>query len=100
MSPRLAHRRSRRRSRSGRLVVVVIAAVAIALLVGGIARVGHQSGPYDASVNRSFAVQGTLITEESNATASSLRQLWRTMQNPVSYTHLCSWTVWEISRMI
>jgi hypothetical protein len=61
--------------------VVVIAAVAIALLVAGIARVGHQSGPYDASVNRSFAVQGTLITEESNATASSLRQLWRTMQN-------------------
>jgi hypothetical protein len=49
--------------------------LALALLVGGIARIGHQSGPYDASLNRSFATQGAVLVDQSDLTASSLRHL-------------------------
>ena len=74
MSPRNPHRR-RRRSRPGRLILVICALLVLALLIGGIARIGHQSGPYDASLNRSFATQGAVLVDESNLTASSLRHL-------------------------
>ena len=58
MSPLLTHRRSRRRSRARRLVVLVCALVVAAVLIGGVARIGSRSGPFRASVNRSFGAQG------------------------------------------
>jgi hypothetical protein len=81
MSPLVAHRRSRRRSWSGKTVVLVCGLVVVALLVGGITQIGRQSGPFDASVNRSFAVQGAIVVGQSNATAVSVRHLMQTMQN-------------------
>ena len=73
MSPRNPHRRARRRSRSGRVVLFTCVLLVLVLLVGGIARVGHQSGPYDASLNRSFAAQGAVLADESNQTAAAVR---------------------------
>jgi hypothetical protein len=55
--------------------------VIVALLIGGVTQVGRQSGPFDASVNRSFAVQGTVVARQSNATAASLRHLMAILQN-------------------
>jgi hypothetical protein len=55
--------------------------IVLALLIGGFTRISRQSGPFDASVNRSFAAQGAVIATESNATASSVRHLMRTMPN-------------------
>src|ERR1700677_2789277 len=81
MSPLITHRRSRRRSRAGRLVVLACVLVVAAVLVGGVARIAHQSGPFDASVNRSFGAQGTVLADESNATGASLRRLMGAMQN-------------------
>jgi hypothetical protein len=79
MSPLLTHRRSRRRSRTGRLVVLVGLLVAVAVLIGGLAHVGPQSGPFDAHINRSFAAQGAVLAQESNATGTSVRRLMATM---------------------
>jgi hypothetical protein len=81
MSPLTTHRRARRRSSSRRGVVVIGALVIVALLIGGITQVGRQSGSFNASVNRSFATQGAVVVEQSNATASSLRHLMAVLQN-------------------
>jgi len=81
MSPRITHRRARRRSRAGRLVVVAIVVIVVAVLIGGVTRIGPRSGPFNASVNRSFGAQGAVLADESNATGSSLRRLLGTMQN-------------------
>jgi hypothetical protein len=79
MSPLFTHRRSRRRARSGRLVVLVVLLVVAAVLVGGLIRVGSQSGPFDASINRSFAAQGAVLAQQSNATATSVHRLMADM---------------------
>jgi len=81
MSPLTTHRRARRRSSSRRAVVVVGGLLVVALLIGGVTQVGRQSGPFNASVNRSFAVQGSVVATQSNATASALRRLMADMQN-------------------
>jgi hypothetical protein len=80
MPPLIAHRRSRRRTRARRIAFLLVALLVTAALIGGITRIGARSGPYDASVNRSFAAQGAVVVKESNVTASSLRSLMRTMQ--------------------
>src|ERR1700677_467940 len=79
MSPLLTHRRSRRRSRAGRLVVLVCVLVVAAVLIGGVGRIGSRSGPFHASVNRSFGVQGAVLVDLSNATGASLRRLMGAM---------------------
>ena len=61
MSPLLTHRRSRRRSRAGRLVVLACVLVVAAVVIGGVTRIGSQSGPYNTSMNRSFGVQGAVL---------------------------------------
>jgi hypothetical protein len=75
MSPLLTHRRSRRRSRAGRLVVLACVLVVAAVLIGGVSRIGSQSGPFNASINRSFGAQGAVLADQSNATGASLRAL-------------------------
>jgi len=79
MSPLLTHRRSRRRSRAGRLVVLACVLVVAAVLIGGVTRIGSQSGSFNASVNRSFAAQGAVLVDQSNATGASLRRLMGAM---------------------
>jgi hypothetical protein len=79
MSPRTSHRRARRRSRAGRLVVLAAVLVVAAVLIGGVARIGPRSGPFNASVNRSFGAQGAVLADLSNATGSSLRRLMGAM---------------------
>jgi hypothetical protein len=80
MSPPRAHRRSRRRSWLARIAWPAVVIVVIAVLIGGITQIARQSGPYDASTNRSFAAAGAVVAEESNATGSTVRHLMGTMQ--------------------
>jgi hypothetical protein len=75
MSPLSTHRRARRRSRSRRLVLPVGAFIVLTVIVGGVTQVGHQSGPFYASVDRSFSTQAAAVVEQSNATGASLRSL-------------------------
>jgi hypothetical protein len=81
MPPLSTHRRARRRSRAGRLVLLGCAAVVLALVIGGVTQVGRQSDPFYTSVNRSFATQAAAVVQQSNATGASLRHLLATMQN-------------------
>jgi len=53
--------------------------IAVAVLIGGLTRVGSQSGPYDASINRSFVAQGAVLAAGSNTTGASLRRLMEKM---------------------
>jgi len=80
MSPPRAHRRSRRRSWFARIARPAAVVVVIAVLIGGITQIARQSGPYDASTNRSFAAAGAVVANESTATGSSVRHLMGTMQ--------------------
>ena len=45
----------------------------LAVLIGGLAEVSRQSQGYDATSDRSLAAQGTVVAEQSNATAAQLR---------------------------
>jgi hypothetical protein len=81
MSPLSSHRRARRRSRAGRLVLLGCAAAVLALVIGGVTQVGRQSGPFYTSVNRSFSTQAAVVVRQSNATGTSLRRLMATMPN-------------------
>ena len=49
--------------------------VVLALLVGGLTQVSRQSQGYDANSNRSLAAQGSVVADQSNATASQVRTL-------------------------
>jgi hypothetical protein len=60
-------------------VVLACALVVVAILIGGVARIGPRSGPFRASVNRSFGAQGAVLVDRSNATGASLRRLMGTM---------------------
>ena len=62
-------------------MVLALVLVVVAALIGGVARIGHQSGPFDASIDRSFAVQFAVLADESNATGTFLRRLMGAMQN-------------------
>ncbi len=57
------------------------AAVLVALLVGGLADVSRQSQGYDAASNRTLAAQGTVVAEQSDATASAATALMNTLQS-------------------
>ncbi|HEY2215617.1 MAG TPA: hypothetical protein VGH31_11210, partial [Acidimicrobiales bacterium] len=75
MQPFIPRRRSRRRSISGRLIFVICGLVLTALIVGGVTQIAPQSGPYDTTLNQSFASLGTAAATESNTTAVLFRSL-------------------------
>jgi hypothetical protein len=75
MSPLFPRRRSRRRSVSGRLVLLLALAALTALIVGGLTQVSSQSHSYDVSLNRSLGAQGSVVADESNATGSQVIHL-------------------------
>ncbi|HVA06325.1 MAG TPA: hypothetical protein VNG12_06240 [Acidimicrobiales bacterium] len=79
MLPLISRRRSRRRSRSGRLVLVVCGLIVTGLLVGGVTQIDAQSGPFNSSLNRSFATLGSVVVDESNATGSELQHVMVTL---------------------
>jgi hypothetical protein len=81
MSPRRPRRRARRRSPARPIIVLGAVAVLAALLIGGLAEVSRQSQGYDAASNRTLAAQGTVVAEQSNATASSATALMNTIQS-------------------
>jgi hypothetical protein len=54
--------------------------VVLALLLGGLSRVSTQSQDYDANSNRSLAAQGGVVAEQSNVTASQVRELMNNLQ--------------------
>ena len=56
-------------------------AVLAALLIGGLAEVSRQSQGYDAASNRTLAAEGTVVAEQSNATATSATALLNTIQS-------------------
>jgi hypothetical protein len=53
----------------------VAIAVTAALVVGGLTRISSQSGSYNADMNRSLAMQGAVLAEQSDATAAAFRSL-------------------------
>ncbi len=75
MQPFIPRRRSRRRSISGRLIFLICGLVVTALIVGGVTQIGPQSGPYDTTLNQSFASLGSAAATESNTTAVRFRSL-------------------------
>jgi hypothetical protein len=81
MPPLSTHRRARRRSRAGRLVLLGCAAVVLALVIGGVTQVGSQSGAFYTSVNRSFSTQAAALVQQSNQTGTSLRHLLADLPN-------------------
>lgn len=75
MLPLSHRRRARRRSRSGRFVLLIAALIVVAVVIGGLTMVSRQSGPFDTSQNRSFASAGGVVADQSNVTGSDLRHL-------------------------
>jgi hypothetical protein len=73
MSPRRQRRRARRRSPARPVILLLAALIVLAVLIGGLAEVSRQSQGYDAASDRSLAAQGTVVVEQSNATAAQLR---------------------------
>jgi len=68
-------RRRRRRPLGTIIVSLVLAALALFLLIGGAAEVGRQSRPYQADIDRSYASQGTVVVNDSNASAAQFDKL-------------------------
>ncbi len=81
MPPLTSYRRARRRSRRQLLIIGACALLVAAVLVGGVTQIGRQSSPFDTSVNRSFAAQGAIVVQQSNATGATLRRLMGNIQN-------------------
>jgi hypothetical protein len=75
MSPRRPHRRARRRSQARPVVLLIAAVVVLAIVVGGLTQVSRQSNGYDANSDRALAAQGTVIADQSNATATMVRKV-------------------------
>ncbi|MGH9047703.1 MAG: hypothetical protein ACRDVW_10380 [Acidimicrobiales bacterium] len=55
------------------VVLLVVGAVVLFLLVGGLASVGRSSGPCRSSIDRSFAAEAKVLIAQSNAVGSQLR---------------------------
>src|SRR5271168_596213 len=81
MSPRRPRRRARRRSPARPVILLIAAMVVLALIVGGLTQVSRQSQGYDANSDRTLAVQGTVVADQSNATSSAVRTLINGLQS-------------------
>jgi hypothetical protein len=55
--------------------VLVAGAIALFLLVGGLAYVGRSSGRYHATIDQSFGAQARLVAADSNSVGAQLRTL-------------------------
>jgi len=75
MPPRRPRRRARRRSPARPVTLLIAAVVVLAIVVGGLTQVSRQSQGYDADSDRALAVQGTVVADQSNATAATVRKV-------------------------
>ena len=75
MSPRRAHRRPRRRSSARPVLLLVAAGIVVALVIGGLTQVSRQSGGYDSDSDRTLAALGSVVADQSNASAAEVRTL-------------------------
>ncbi len=57
------------------VVVLVIGAVALFLLVGGLVYVGRASGPYHRTIDQSFGSEARLVVQQSNSVGAQFRTL-------------------------
>jgi hypothetical protein len=84
MSPRERRRRSRRRPVGPTVVTLVALAVALFLLIGGVAHIGSASVDYRRSADRSFAAQGSMLVAQSNRSASQLSSVMNGLPSPAT----------------
>jgi hypothetical protein len=56
-------------------VWLIAAVIVVALVIGGLTQVSRQSGGYDSDSNRTLASLGSVVAEQSNATAAEVRSL-------------------------
>ena len=49
--------------------------IVVALVVGGLTQVSRQSGGYDSNSNRTLASLGSVVADQSNASAAEVRTL-------------------------
>src|ERR1700733_13732600 len=75
MPPRRPRRRARRRSPARPVLLLIAAVVVLAIVVGGLTQVSRQSQGYDTNSDRALASQGTVIADQSNATATMVRKV-------------------------
>lgn len=61
------------------LWIAVPVALVLVLVVGGALRIGRASGPYTADVDRSYALQGSVLAGQSNQQAALLDRLLTSM---------------------
>ncbi len=61
-----------RRDLTPYIVLLVVAAVVLFLLVGGLASVGRSSGRYRVSIDQSFVAEARVLIAESNQVGSQL----------------------------
>src|ERR1700728_628922 len=55
------------------VLVLVVSAVVLFLLVGGLASVGSSSGPFHATIDQSFGAQARVLIAESNSVGAAVR---------------------------
>jgi hypothetical protein len=85
-------RRRRRRSPWPALSLVVLVGLVLLLVIGGLAKIGRASGPYDATIDRSFGLQADVLVAQANQTAKTLNAMLsslgstKTTRNGLSYT--------------
>ncbi len=75
MPPRRPRRRARRRSPARPVILLIAAVVVLAIVVGGLTQVSRQSQGYDTNSDRTLAAQGTVVADQSNATAVTVRKV-------------------------
>ena len=75
MPPRRPRRRARRRSPARPVILLIAAVVVLAIVVGGLTQVSRQSQGYDTNSDRALAAQGTVVADQSNATAAMVRKV-------------------------
>jgi hypothetical protein len=73
--PRRPRRRARRRSPARPVTLLIAAVVVLAIVVGGLTQVSRQSQGYDTNSDRALAAQGTVVADQSNATAIAVRKV-------------------------
>jgi hypothetical protein len=71
-------RRSRRRL-APFASALIVSALVLFLLIGGVLFIGQGSGPFDSSVDQSFAQRANELATQSNASGASFRNLMSTM---------------------
>jgi hypothetical protein len=85
MSPR-RRRRARRRSPARPLILLGGGAIVLLLVIGGLAEVSRQSAGYNANSDRSLAVVGGAVAEQSDTTSAQVRSIMANIPTEIRQT--------------